>query len=195
MGHKISFFFFKKQKSKTSKPRQKRIFPPIAPPPPPTMGGGKPAWLMNKIRQQAADKNSMGGGAGGAETGGGADADDDDDALLHAAMDADDQMQQARVTATAYEPVAPAVLDAALATVQRRAPRLASALLPFQREGVAFTLGKDGRALIAHDMGLGKTLQAIAVMAHYRDEWPCLVVVPASMRWPWVGLALFTSSS
>jgi len=23
-------------------------------------------------------------------------------------------------------------------------------------------------------------------MAHYAGEWPCLVVVPASMRWPWV---------
>ena len=56
-------------------------------------------------------------------------------------------------------------VDACLVTVAARAPRLAAALLPFQREGVAFAIGKDGRALIAHDMGLGKTLQAIALMA------------------------------
>ena len=83
-------------------------------------------------------------------------------------------------------PVDPATLDRALATVSSRAPRLAAALLPFQREGVEFVLRKGGRALIAHDMGLGKTLQALAVLAHYSHEWPALVVVPASMRWPWV---------
>lgn len=34
--------------------------------------------------------------------------------------------------------------------------------------------------------GLGKTVQAITIMWHYRDEWPLLVVVPASMRLCWV---------
>ena len=28
----------------------------------------------------------------------------------------------------------------------------------------------------------GKTLQAIAVMAAYRAEWPCLIVTPSSLR-------------
>ena len=80
----------------------------------------------------------------------------------------------------------PAELARALSVVATRAPRLHAALLPFQREGVAFALKHEGRALIAHDMGLGKTLQALACLAHYAHEWPALIVVPASMRWPWV---------
>lgn len=28
----------------------------------------------------------------------------------------------------------------------------------------------------------GKTLQAIAVMAAYRAEWPCLIIAPSSLR-------------
>ena len=35
-------------------------------------------------------------------------------------------------------------------------------------------------------MGLGKTIQAIATMWHYREEWPLLIVTPASVRWCWV---------
>ena len=34
-------------------------------------------------------------------------------------------------------------------------------------------------------MGLGKTLQAIAIAAHYRQDWPMLVVCPASMKYTW----------
>ena len=34
-------------------------------------------------------------------------------------------------------------------------------------------------------MGLGKTLQAIAIAAHYRDEWPLLILCPTSMALPW----------
>lgn len=31
-------------------------------------------------------------------------------------------------------------------------------------------------------MGLGKTVQAIALASAYRDEWPVLVVAPSSLR-------------
>ncbi|KAL8183241.1 UNVERIFIED_CONTAM: Swi SNF matrix associated, actin dependent regulator of chromatin [Gekko kuhli] len=34
-------------------------------------------------------------------------------------------------------------------------------------------------------MGLGKTIQAIAVSYHYKKEWPLLIVVPSSLRYPW----------
>ncbi len=34
-------------------------------------------------------------------------------------------------------------------------------------------------------MGLGKTLQAIAVMCYYRSDWPLLVVCPSSVRMSW----------
>ena len=35
-------------------------------------------------------------------------------------------------------------------------------------------------------MGLGKTLQAIAVAYHYQDEWPVLIIVPTAVRYPWI---------
>uniref|UniRef100_A0A672FH77 Zinc finger, RAN-binding domain containing 3 n=1 Tax=Salarias fasciatus TaxID=181472 RepID=A0A672FH77_SALFA len=65
-------------------------------------------------------------------------------------------------------------------------PRLLRRLMPFQREGVEFALSRDGRCMIADEMGLGKTVQAIAVACAYRADWPLLVVVPSSLRYPWV---------
>ena len=73
--------------------------------------------------------------------------------------------------------------DAAFATIP---PSLRSALLPFQVEGVRFALHRGGRALIADEMGVGKTLQALAIAAAYRPEWPALVICPASLRLVWV---------
>ncbi|XP_075685319.1 DNA annealing helicase and endonuclease ZRANB3 [Rhinoderma darwinii] len=64
--------------------------------------------------------------------------------------------------------------------------KLRERLLPFQREGVLFALQKQGRCMIADEMGLGKTLQAIAVAYCYRDEWPLLIVVPSSLKYPWI---------
>jgi hypothetical protein len=32
-------------------------------------------------------------------------------------------------------------------------------------------------------MGLGKTVQACALLWAYRDEWPALIVAPSSLRW------------
>ncbi len=87
---------------------------------------------------------------------------------------------------------------------------IASALLPFQREGVLydlnehstilihrlditefqylfrFALQRNGRVLIADDMGLGKTLQAIAVATYYSGQWPLLIVCPSSLRSNWM---------
>ncbi|XP_066431242.1 DNA annealing helicase and endonuclease ZRANB3 isoform X2 [Eleutherodactylus coqui] len=64
--------------------------------------------------------------------------------------------------------------------------RLRERLLPFQREGVLFALQRQGRCMIADEMGLGKTLQAIAVAYCYREEWPLLIVVPSSLKYPWI---------
>ncbi|MBN3324771.1 ZRAB3 endonuclease, partial [Atractosteus spatula] len=74
-------------------------------------------------------------------------------------------------------------LDSRLATLP---DRLRRRLLPFQREGVTFALSRRGRCMIADEMGLGKTIQAISVALLYKQEWPLLVVVPSSMRYPWV---------
>ena len=35
-------------------------------------------------------------------------------------------------------------------------------------------------------MGLGKTIQAIAVAYYYKEEWPLLIVVPSSLRYVWI---------
>jgi superfamily II DNA or RNA helicase len=60
-----------------------------------------------------------------------------------------------------------------------------SALLPFQVDGVKFALKRKGRCLIADEMGVGKTVQALALATCYRDKWPLLIVVPASLRLSW----------
>nr|XP_057908361.1 DNA annealing helicase and endonuclease ZRANB3 isoform X2 [Doryrhamphus excisus] len=64
--------------------------------------------------------------------------------------------------------------------------KLLQRLMPFQREGVDFALSKNGRCMIADEMGLGKTVQAIAVAYAFREEWPLLVVVPSSLKYPWI---------
>ena len=45
---------------------------------------------------------------------------------------------------------------------------LASALLPFQQEGVRWSIAHAGRVLIADEMGVGKTVQAIALASAYQ---------------------------
>lgn len=49
----------------------------------------------------------------------------------------------------------------------------------------SFCIRCGGRALLADDMGLGKTLQALAVMSHYRSNWPLLIICPSSVRMTW----------
>lgn len=53
----------------------------------------------------------------------------------------------------------------------------------FQREGVQFALSHK-YCIIADSMGLGKTLQAIAVANHTKSK--CLVVCPAFLKLTWV---------
>ena len=51
----------------------------------------------------------------------------------------------------------------------KRIPQgLQEALLPFQAEGVRYGLARRGRMLLADEMGVGKTLQAIALASCYR---------------------------
>ncbi|XP_008110843.1 DNA annealing helicase and endonuclease ZRANB3 isoform X1 [Anolis carolinensis] len=64
--------------------------------------------------------------------------------------------------------------------------RLKKRLLPFQKKGIVFALERGGRCMIADEMGLGKTIQAIAVSYYYKNEWPLLIVLPSSLRYPWV---------
>ena len=39
--------------------------------------------------------------------------------------------------------------------------------------------------LIGDEMGVGKTLQAISLAYLYRDEWPLLIITPASLKFSW----------
>ncbi|KAG1680929.1 hypothetical protein FOA52_009888 [Chlamydomonas sp. UWO 241] len=59
------------------------------------------------------------------------------------------------------------------------------ALFEFQREGVQFIVRAGGRALLADEPGLGKTMQAVCAAACFPDAWPLLVICPSSMRWVW----------
>ena len=45
-------------------------------------------------------------------------------------------------------------------------------------------LGK-GRILLCDEMGLGKTVTSLAIMTAYKDEWPLLILCPASLRYTW----------
>ena len=58
-------------------------------------------------------------------------------------------------------------------------------LYPFQYVGVRFAKLSGGRCLIGDDMGVGKTIQAIAYCALTVERWPALIVCPASVKYNW----------
>ena len=58
---------------------------------------------------------------------------------------------------------------------------------PFQKKTVYRIEEFGGRALLGHEMGLGKTLCSLWFMKRQRlDTLPALVVCPASVKWNWV---------
>lgn len=58
-------------------------------------------------------------------------------------------------------------------------------LLNFQKEAVLFALNRNGRVLLGDDMGLGKTIQALAIAYFYYNEFPLLIISPASLLSNW----------
>ena len=65
--------------------------------------------------------------------------------------------------------------------MQRIPQPLREALMPFQKEGVLFGVRQGGRALIADEMGVGKTVQAIALASCYRVRpVPCMDILSCS---------------
>ena len=73
------------------------------------------------------------------------------------------------------------------ATHPLRRTLLATELLPYQMDGIAFAAG-TGRAILADDMGLGKTIQGIGVaelLAREAGISRVLIVCPASLKAQW----------
>lgn len=59
-------------------------------------------------------------------------------------------------------------------------------LYPFQYAGVRFGELADGKFILGDDMGIGKTIQAIAYCALHQEHWPVLVVCPANVKYNWL---------
>jgi len=60
-------------------------------------------------------------------------------------------------------------------------------LYPFQYAGVRFAeLAPNKSCLIGDDMGVGKTIQALAYAALHEELWPVLVVCPANVKYNWL---------
>ena len=59
-------------------------------------------------------------------------------------------------------------------------------LYPFQYVGVRFAELTGGRCLIGDDMGIGKTIQAIAYTALHPENHPVLVVCPSNVKYNWL---------
>lgn len=60
---------------------------------------------------------------------------------------------------------------------------LSGTLMPYQKAGVSYA-SSVGRCLIADQMGLGKTVEAIATL-ELRDAFPAVIVCPASLKENW----------
>jgi len=59
-------------------------------------------------------------------------------------------------------------------------------LYPFQADTVTFMEASGGKALIAHEMGLGKTVCALGFLAaHLKEATPFLAVVKRSLTYQW----------
>jgi SWI/SNF-related matrix-associated actin-dependent regulator of chromatin subfamily A-like protein 1 len=60
-----------------------------------------------------------------------------------------------------------------------------SSLYPFQLTGVNFGLSAHGRLLLCDEMGVGKTIQSLALAYLYRKDWPLLIICPSSLKLTW----------
>ncbi len=60
----------------------------------------------------------------------------------------------------------------------------AGELFPYQKVGVQFFVNNKGRAILADQMGIGKSVQALAYVAH-EEVKKTLVICPASVKYNW----------
>jgi SNF2 family DNA or RNA helicase len=58
-------------------------------------------------------------------------------------------------------------------------------LYQFQKEGVQFALNNHSRILLADEMGVGKTVQAVVIVGIYKEDWPVLILCPGAVKICW----------
>ncbi|CDW72909.1 snf2 family n-terminal domain containing protein [Stylonychia lemnae] len=64
-------------------------------------------------------------------------------------------------------------------------PQLIKKLYNFQKVGIQFGIDHYGRLLLGDEMGVGKTVQAIALSYLYQRDWPVLIISPSSLKYAW----------
>src|SRR6266436_5810260 len=62
---------------------------------------------------------------------------------------------------------------------------VASALKEYQKDAIKKGLLHKGCVYIADEMGLGKTLEALCIAYLFKEDWPMLVICPASVMYQW----------
>jgi len=58
-------------------------------------------------------------------------------------------------------------------------------LLPYQKDGVRAIYNLKGRALLADEQGLGKTIQSLDWIRRLKSARPVLIVCPSSVKYTW----------
>jgi len=77
--------------------------------------------------------------------------------------------------------------DVKWCTVAARLPDvMKERLRGFQRDGITEGVKRDGRIMLADEMGLGKSVQALGIALFFREDWPLLIMCPASLRDCWL---------
>jgi len=64
-------------------------------------------------------------------------------------------------------------------------PKIKDVAYKFQKQGIQYGIRKFGRMLLGDEMGVGKTVQAIGMAYLYKNDWPLLIITPASLKLTW----------
>ena len=64
-------------------------------------------------------------------------------------------------------------------------PNFIKYLYDFQKDGIKFGLERKGRILLADEMGVGKTVQALGISLLFKEDWPILIICPSSLKFVW----------
>jgi SWI/SNF-related matrix-associated actin-dependent regulator 1 of chromatin subfamily A len=70
-------------------------------------------------------------------------------------------------------------------SIENLPEHIMTGLYPFQKEGVQFSLNNHSRILLADEMGVGKTVQAVVIAGMYKEDWPVLILCPGAVKICW----------